>query len=415
MQHRQEHADVDDVTVLGTDGAGHILIAPPGRLCGWTLAVSTQLAKRTGRKFRHIDRNDDIEIGPQDTRVYLCKFPSQSVVNAIKAGRLDAIVLVDDITANVRWETETTNTDVLKALRTQTAAMVAHHAVGCSARSKLIFPVYSAPPLVTIQRIAAAFGYAADPALLRACAQATLPPRVVEATLEEAVVALAARAKAQREKKAEQAAAAAKETAASGGNKQVAVAQPPPIPAARPSAPPPPPPSKTPQPVREDKHVLPTEVAAFTEQVTSGFLAMAEGNTNVPIIWPNGIFFLGDAPNERAPPVASIVGPTRTVLYGPYLHLPPGSYDVEIEVAFMGRIDDIPFILEFHAAPNTMLAQVRMKGRRSGSYRGRFNLQVLDVKKAIEIRLIPERGAIEGQVALRELRFWIRDDVEFSA
>lgn len=143
-----------------------------------------------------------------------------------------------------------------------------------------------------------------------------------------------------------------------------------------------------------------------TLSVLSGVLAMAEGQTDEPIVWPTPVFLSGDSPNSPAPTVASVVGPSRVVLYGPYLHLPPATYRGELTIAFSGRIEEIGFQLDFFAG-QTQLTSLRMEGRQSGAYRGHFKLVIPDPVPHIEIHLRNERGSIEGEVALQELRFYV--------
>ncbi|MGE0764969.1 MAG: hypothetical protein AB7L90_00760 [Hyphomicrobiaceae bacterium] len=145
------------------------------------------------------------------------------------------------------------------------------------------------------------------------------------------------------------------------------------------------------------------EQARIIEQTTGALLAFAEGSTDKPLIWPIDVLFSGDRPNQVAPRVAHVTGPSRIMLYGPYLHLPPSRYDVEIIIAFSGLIEDIPFLFEVHAG-DTCLAQYRIAGRPTGGYRGRLQFEVSDPVAPVEIRLRNEQGSIEGEVALVELR-----------
>lgn len=80
---------------------------------------------------------------------------------------------------------------------------------------------------------------------------------------------------------------------------------------------------------------------------------------------------------------------------------------------FHGRIEEIAFQLDFLAG-QTRMTSLRMEGRNSGAYRGRFKLVVEDPVPHIEIHLRNERGSIEGEVALQELRFYVEEGGEIS-
>jgi hypothetical protein len=123
-----------------------------------------------------------------------------------------------------------------------------------------------------------------------------------------------------------------------------------------------------------------------------------------PIVWPVEVMFWGDEPGTPAPPVVDMAGPSRVLVYGPYFHLPPGGYAAEFEVTVSGRADDIPFSLELHAGPDR-LVRVVIGARPSGRYLGRFAFTHAHPLEPIEMRLRMERGAIEGKLALADIRF----------
>jgi hypothetical protein len=231
---------------------------------------------------------------------------------------------------------------LIEAIRTLTASLVAHPAIGATSRSRLVIADPAVSTAALARRLAQALSLPSDPATLSALlgAEATEP---------------VGRAAARRYR------------------------------AGKPAPP------------------LDATSARHVEQATLAIVEHAEGRPGRSIVWSGELLFSADDPDKPAPPFASVIGPSRNILYGPYLHLPPGHYRMELIVAFYGDMDDTPFLFEVHAAQHC-LARYRILARAAGGYRGSITFDVANPVPAIEIRLRNERGAIDGAISIVELR-----------
>lgn len=323
---------------------GVLVVVSPGPMAKWALPLLTKAAAQADAPIRHFDRTDPISAAGAP-KIFVCQFPSLSAINAVTMGALDAVYVMADPQWTVAAQ-RARGASLLEALRLSTASATANLSIGRTSRSRLIYPELDHSTATAAQRLLSACGLPADPA-----------------ALHENLLALGM-----------------------SGEDELRTTL-----------------------LHLDAHASPAPLdeteSAITQSILGGLAAMAEGESNVPVIWPTAVFLSGDAPNSPAPMVASIVGPSRVVLYGPYLHLPPATYRGEVTIAFSGHIEEIAFHLDF-LAEQTRLTSLRMEGRRSGNYRGRFKLVVTDPAAHIEIHLRNERGSIEGEVALRELRFY---------
>jgi hypothetical protein len=121
------------------------------------------------------------------------------------------------------------------------------------------------------------------------------------------------------------------------------------------------------------------------------------------IAWPTELFFQVDPPQDFLLGPTSLVGPARFLSYGPYLHLPKGSWTVRImiEVAenFSGNH------LEVDVAAGIVLAAGDFALPVAGIFNFDLSFEVVDPFIAIEVRSKILSGAIEGQLALREVTF----------
>lgn len=324
------------------------ILCPPGPLAIWIFRILEVAAARAGYALQYVDRTDPI---PEDTpaAIYASQYPSPSAIALTAAGRLDAIVIACDPKWSVSFLMASGNS-LLEAIRLLTGHMTANVAIGTTSRSRLVYPAFDQPAGVTARSLLAHCGLPTDPATVAEVLAAIQAPLEPSAPLIDVVTQIAPE-----------------------------VAQAP---------------------------VLTMEQSAIVDNTLAGLAAMALGDFKTPIIWPTEVYFFGDVPNTPIPAIAPVTGPSRVMAYGPYLHLPPARYAVELIIAFSGRIEEIPFLLEFHAL-DQCLARYRLEGRRSGAYRSRFYLTVVDPVAPIEVRLRNERGAIEGEVSLGELRFLV--------
>lgn len=101
------------------------------------------------------------------------------------------------------------------------------------------------------------------------------------------------------------------------------------------------------------------------------------------LAWPREAFLDGDAPGETLPATVEVAGRARILAYGPYLPLPAGDWHATAFLGFSPDIGRLPFILEADT--------------------GGVDFQVGDALHPVELRLISQDSALEGQLALIEV------------
>lgn len=327
-----------------------LVICPPGPLSNWIFRILGISASRFGLYLNYVDRNDVI---PDDTPalIYICQLPNPSAIRLIRAGRLNPVFIDMDL----RWGIAAllaSGHSFLEAVRLFSAAMVANRAIGATSCSRIVFPVLDQPSSLTARNVFAHAGLPADPVSVSDVLEIASGPDAKDTPLAQVVLSA-------------------------------------------------------------EPHLqlspLSQQQSAIVDKALTGLVALSQGDAGKPIIWPTDVFFNGDEPDTPVPVVVPLVGPSRIIAYGPYLHLPPGTYDGELIIALAGLIDSIPLLLEIQAEQE-LLASFRLLGRKSGGYRARFQVTIVDPQPAIEVRLRNERGAIEGEVSLVEVRFYALRD-----
>ena len=119
------------------------------------------------------------------------------------------------------------------------------------------------------------------------------------------------------------------------------------------------------------------------------------------LAWPREAFLDGDAPGETLPATVEVAGRARILAYGPYLPLPAGDWQATAFLGFSPDIGRLPFILE--ADTGGSVARGFFEVERGGIFTLELDFQVTDALHPVELRLISQDSALEGQLALIEV------------
>ncbi len=144
--------------------------------------------------------------------------------------------------------------------------------------------------------------------------------------------------------------------------------------------------------------------ATIVRQVVSPLALAAVSHEIGTVIWTAKVFFFGDRPNETAPPVADVTGAARIIFYGPYFHLPPGTWKARIVVAFSPEVSGTPFKLVVFCEHDA-IAKVILRPTDGGAFEGFFTMRHVAPERPIEIHFNSEEGTIEGHVAFGQITF----------
>lgn len=333
-------------------GPGHIVI---GAACGsalWTFEAIRALAQLApGRDVIVADRTHPLPTDGGGARIILCQYPSQDVIGAIASGSLRPLLLIEDPAEIAGYMMRQAGRSPLEAVRALTASLVANLALAAAPSTRLIEHRAGASARAYVRGIAEALDLTASEAELDRVMAGLARGLPADAGLDAAI--------------------ASRFPAHFCG---------------------------------PDAGASDPETGAIAKRVAGPLLALARGDSTSPIVWPAEVFLSGDRPNEPAPRITSVAGPARVILYGPYFHLPPAEYVVEAVMSFRGHIDDIPFVLEIRSSE--CLASARINHRPAGGYRGQFRFSHHNPVDALEIHFRSERGAIDGELSLHELRFF---------
>lgn len=120
------------------------------------------------------------------------------------------------------------------------------------------------------------------------------------------------------------------------------------------------------------------------------------------IAWPREAFLDGDEPGEPLPAVIEVAGRARIVAYGPYLPVPAGTWSATAWLGFSPDIGRLPFILEIDSGAG--ISRGFFEVERGGIFSLNLDFRVAEPLHPMELRLITQDSALEGQAALIEVR-----------
>ena len=129
--------------------------------------------------------------------------------------------------------------------------------------------------------------------------------------------------------------------------------------------------------------------------------AAAARPASLALAWPREVFLDGDTPGEPLPATLEVAGRARILAYGPYLPLPAGSWRARAYLGFSPDIGKMPFI--FEADTGGAVSRGFFEVDRGGIFTLDLDFQVADALHPIEMRLISQDSALEGQVSLIEV------------
>jgi hypothetical protein len=162
------------------------------------------------------------------------------------------------------------------------------------------------------------------------------------------------------------------------------------------------PPGSAPPPDLPPQHRPPGGLA---RQLAEGFIAplqeYAAGGVQAVLTWPRACFRLGTPPQDTAPERVELVGPARSVVFGPYLALPAGWWEAEFQLFFSEEACRRTFTIDMIA--EDLVGTLRLKPASAGTFRTRMLFHNPRASWPVALRLVLENGAIEGRIGLESV------------
>lgn len=337
------------------DERDRLVIGAPGGLAYWTFEVLKALASRCRPRAVPVVAVDRLDTVPPSEptgpgRLLLFHYPTNQAIEALAAISVRAVYLAEPPKLSVHYLIAATNRTALEAIRVCTASYVANIALRQAPRAVVLHRSSPAPIPQLVRGLCSYLDLTPDEAELDAYAHHLTRSIGTSACLDEAVAAFMA---------ASNAAAAAGDAATS------------------------------------DLANADALIASILDPLDS----LLKSRAITSIEWPPASLTWSSLPPERYGQSIELVGPARMLCHGPYLHLPPASYDVDVVIEVSGPKLDATFRLEIHAGERC-LARARMQPLASGRFKGRLGFDHTRPEPEVQAQIIIERGAIDGEFSL---------------
>jgi hypothetical protein len=162
------------------------------------------------------------------------------------------------------------------------------------------------------------------------------------------------------------------------------------------------PPCATPPPDLPAARRLPGGLALqLAEVFIAPLQAFAAGSVQAVLTWPRASFRLGTPPQETSPERVELVGPARSVVYGPYLPLPAGWWEAELRLYFSEEACWRTFTVDMIA--EELVGTIRLKPVSAGTFRMRMLFHNPRADWPLALRVVLEHGAIDGRMGLESV------------
>lgn len=126
-----------------------------------------------------------------------------------------------------------------------------------------------------------------------------------------------------------------------------------------------------------------------------------------PIVWEPDLFFatqhVDDGSRVSARGAIDITGRARFLIFGPYINLIPGPWVATVSLAFSAETAGMSFMIEITAGTQLAYTRVQPAGEQIIETSLPFTIPPSS-SQPVEIRVISERAAFDGRIALGYVR-----------
>ena len=146
---------------------------------------------------------------------------------------------------------------------------------------------------------------------------------------------------------------------------------------------------------------IPDQEYRIIDGALSGYAELFSGAGTVgQIVWRRELFVLYVEGFKRPTGAIDVAGPPRTLIYGPYIHLPPGRWTARVVLGVSPDAARNSFIVDAFA-DDTQLGHTLLTPARGGVYAAEFEFSTEEASvKGVEVRVLVTNENARGQLAL---------------
>jgi hypothetical protein len=149
-------------------------------------------------------------------------------------------------------------------------------------------------------------------------------------------------------------------------------------------------------------HKLAPDDRRLVSQLGSAYAAIAAGRSFDHMDWPVGLYMSSDHPDGPFPGRVELLGPSRFIAYGPYLHLTAGQWQATIVLEIADNPSGNQLYVDVYAGEILSVITAELPAR--GTYTFQISFEITDPLEPVQLRFQILSGAIEGILTLGSTR-----------
>jgi hypothetical protein len=136
-------------------------------------------------------------------------------------------------------------------------------------------------------------------------------------------------------------------------------------------------------------------------ELSRAYSAIANGRPLDQMEWPIGMFMDSAAPDSPFSGRVELLGPARFLAYGPYLHLTPGKWCVDVVFEVQDNHSGNQLYADVYSGD--ILSVVTTPLPASGTYKFQISFEIRNPLEPVQVRFQILSGAIEGVVTFNRI------------
>lgn len=151
------------------------------------------------------------------------------------------------------------------------------------------------------------------------------------------------------------------------------------------------------------KTTLSAEDIRAVEFLLGGLERQIYGQTDAPLIATKELFLNGDAPHDPVNAPLDMTGRSKYVVFGPFIHIPPGAWMLRFIMSFSEEAIGIPCVVDVGATDKLgfrELTRTHVIISTAGRMDVSLAFQLEDPLASLQVRLMTEKPVFDGRMAV---------------
>jgi hypothetical protein len=145
-------------------------------------------------------------------------------------------------------------------------------------------------------------------------------------------------------------------------------------------------------------HKLAPDDRRLVSQLTTAYSAIAAGRPFDRMDWPISMYMSSDHPAGPFPGRIELVGPSRFIAYGPYLHLTTGQWRANVVLEVADNLSGNQLYVDVYAGE--ILSVITTQLPAQGTFTFQIGFEIANQLEPVQLRFQILAGAIEGVFTL---------------